>query len=210
MSGPSLPEPSRPAHPEPIPSEDERQQVIDRIQQALAEDQIEFNELDQRFAAVYAATTRAELLQVVSDLPAPRLPPPPVTARHPAPSSQFSLIGDVEVGGWVTMDETLTMTSLIGDATIDLSSASFGPDGLVVTARSLVGDVKVIVPDGARVQIDAFMLVGDKRQNLSPPIDGGPLIRINVLNLIGDVKVYSLSLVPEGRLRQLWSKFRAR
>lgn len=184
--------------------------MIDRIQQALAEDHIEFHELDDRFAAVYAATTRDELQRAASDLPAPRLPPPPVTARHLAPSSQFSLIGDVEVGGWVTMGETLTVNSLIGDAIVDLSSAGFGPDGLVVTARSLVGDVKVIVPDGARVQIDAFMLVGDKRQRLSPPIEGGPLIRINALNLIGDVKVYSLSLVPEGRLRQLWTKFRAR
>ncbi len=52
------------------------------------------------------------------------------------------------------------------------------------------------------------MVIGNKRQNLSPPVEGGPLIRITGFQAIGDLEVYSLSLVPDGTLRRLWSKLR--
>lgn len=209
MSGPPLPEPTGSSQPNgPEPTEAERQQVVDRIQQALAEDLIPFDDLDDRFAAVYAATTRAELERATADLPVPQYQPPAPTARHPAPSTQFSLIGDLEVGGWMAMGSELTTTSVIGDTMVDLSSASIGPEGVTVNLRSLIGDSKVIVPDGARVQVDAVTVIGDRRQQLSPPQEGGPLIRIRGFHAIGDVQVYSLSLVPDGALRRLWAKLR--
>lgn len=186
----------------------ERQHVIDRIQQAMAEDLIPFHELDERFAAVYGATNRAELERLTADLPAPQYQPPAPTARHPAPRSQFSLIGDIEVGGWLALDSEMTVTGVIGDITVDLSSAGLGRDGVTINVRSLIGDAKVIVPDGARVQIEAIRILGDLRQDLSPPVEGGPLIRITGFQAIGDLKVYSLSLVPDGALRRLWTKLR--
>ncbi|MEL6981655.1 MAG: LiaF domain-containing protein [Actinomycetota bacterium] len=209
MSGPSLPEPAdsnQPIGPEPTMAE--RQKVIDRIQQAMAEDLIAFDELDDRFAAVYAAGSQAELERLSNELPVPQYPPPAPTARHPAPRSQFSLLGDIEVGGWVAVDSELTVTGVIGDITVDLSSADLGPDGVTINVRSLLGDTKVIVPDGARVQLDATRLIGDLRQDLSPPVEGGPLIRVTGLQAFGDLKVYSLSLVPDGALRRLWTKLR--
>lgn len=209
MSGPSLPEPTGANQPEGQgPTEAERQRAIDRIQQALAEDQIEFNELDDRFGAVYAATTRAELERVTADLPVPQYQPPAPAARHPAPSTQFSLLGDVKVGGWLAMGQDLTVTAVIGDAIVDLSSASIGPEGVTVNLRGLLGDARIIVPDGARVQVDATVIIGSKRLELSPPMEGGPLIRIDGLQAIGDLRVYSLSLVPDGALRRLWTKLR--
>ncbi len=209
MSGPSLPEPGGSNQPSgPEPTEAERQRAIDRIQQALAEDQIQFHELDGRFGAVYSAATSAELERVTADLPVPRYQPPDPTARHPAPSTQFSLLGDVEVGGWLAMGQELTVTAVIGDAIVDLSSCSIGPDGVTVNLRGLLGDARVIVPDGARVQVDATVIVGSKRLELSPPLEGGPLIRIDGIQAIGDLRVYSLSLVPDGALRRLWAKLR--
>lgn len=182
--------------------------MVDRIQQALAEDLIPFDELDDRFAAVYGATTRGELERIGSEVPVLRYQPPPPTARHLAPASQFSLLGDIEVGGWVATGQELNLTGVIGDIAVDLSSASIDPAGVTVQVRSLVGDARVIVPDGARVQVDTTLLIGDKRQALSPPMEGGPLVRITGIQLVGDLEVYSLSLVPEGKLRRLWSKLR--
>lgn len=211
MSGPSSPVPAG-ASPEPSrqPTDAERQLVIDRVQQAMAEDQLAFEELDDRFAAVYGATTMGELERVTADLPVPKQPPPPPTARHLAPASSISVIGDAEVGGWIAVGDELTVATLIGDATVDLSSAAIGPDGVKVNARSIIGDVKVIVPDGARVQVEVANLIGDKKQLLAPPIDGGPVVRIKGFSAIGDVRVYSLSLVPDGKLRKLWESLRRR
>ena len=196
--------------PEPLPTEAERQLVVDRIHQALAEDKIAFEDLDRHFAAVYDARTADELERAAASLPMPSQIPPHPKARHPAPRNHMSLIGDAEIGGWVAVGDELTVASLIGDATIDLSSAAIGPNGVTVTARALIGDVRVIVPDGARVQVDGFALIGDKKQHLSPPTEDGPLVRIQSFCLIGDVRVHSLSLVPEGALRRLWATLRQR
>ncbi len=174
----------------------------------MVEDLVRFEELDDRFAAVYEATSHAELERVTSDLPLAQHQPPAPTARHPAPRRQFNLIGDIEVGGWVAIDAEMTLTGLIGDITVDLSSASIGPQGVTVNVRSLLGDAKVIVPDGARVSVDTTKLLGDQRKLLSPPVDGGPLIRITGFQAIGDLRVYSLSMVPDGALRRLWAKLR--
>ncbi len=211
MSTPSSPVPAG-SGPDPSrrPTDAERQLVIDRIQQAMAEDHLAFEELDDRFGAVYAAATMGELERATADLPVLHQPPPPSTARHLAPASNVSLIGDAEVGGWIAVGDDLTVATLIGDATVDLSSAAIGPDGVTVSARSIIGDVKVIVPDGARVQVDASTLIGDKRQGLSTPIEGGPVVRVKAFSAIGDVRVYSLSLVPEGKLRKLWGALRNR
>lgn len=174
----------------------------------MVEDLIPFDELDDRFAAVYEASSRAALERVASDLPAPQDLPPAPTARHPAPRTQFSLLGDLEVGGWLALDSEMTVTGVVGDITVDLSSAGIGPEGVTINVRSLLGDTKVIVPDGARVQINAVQVIGDRREALSEPVAGGPLIRIAGFQAIGDLRVYSLSLVPDGALRRLWSKLR--
>lgn len=68
----------------PEPTALDRQAMVDRIQQALAEDAIDFAEIDERFAKVYAATTRAELEAAASGLPELRRPPPPVAAGQDA------------------------------------------------------------------------------------------------------------------------------
>lgn len=202
--------PQGPSDPSGPPTDDDRRRVIDRIQQALAEDRIAFEELDRRFEAVYGATTASELEAITSDLPELHSPPPPVPARHLAPSSRLSLIGDVKIGGWLAVEDGITVTSLIGDTTIDLSSAHLDPGGVRIVVRSLIGDVKIIVPDGARVQAQVNGLIGDDRQVLVPPVAGGPTIRIQTFSVVGDAQVYSLSLVPPGPLRRLWATLRSK
>lgn len=194
--------------PAPPPTDADRQAMVDRIQQALAADLVAFEEVDERFAAIYRAETLTELERVAADLPRPPQPPPPVTGRHLAPSQRFTLIGDTKIGGWLTFEGQTTVTAGIGDTTVDLSSALIGPDGVVISVRRLIGAVKVIVPDGARVQVEDITLIGDRREILTPPSVGGPTVRIRVFGLIGDVRVYSLSQVPEGPLRRLWAALR--
>ncbi|MEM8925501.1 MAG: LiaF domain-containing protein [Actinomycetota bacterium] len=205
MSDAVVPQPS---DADPVPFEVRRQAVIDQIQQALAEDHIEFDEIDDRFAAVYAAEDRAALEAVAADLPELDQPPPPVDARHLAPVSRFALVGDVKVGGWLTVEEDMTIISGVGDITVDLSSAAIGDGGVTVKTWSLVGDTRVIVPDGARVQVETISVLGDDAEAVTPPIGNGPVVRVRSFSLIGDTSVYSLSLVPVGALRRLWSALR--
>ena len=201
------PQPGPPSPDAPI-TEYERQTMVDRIQQALAEDRIEFSEVDERFGLVYEAQTRSELAASVAGLPEPAQPPPPVDRRHLAPETSFALIGDVKIGGWLAVGDAISATTLIGDVVIDISSAAIPETGLKLTARSLIGDVKIIVPDGARVQSSVVNLIGDRKEILVAPISGGPVVRIDAFGLIGDTKIYSLSAVPEGKLRRMWAALR--
>lgn len=197
--------------PVPSPSGDtpvndrDRQNVARQIQHAMLNDRVGFDELDDRFAAVYAAQTRAELDAVVSDLPVP--PPPVRSPGHPLANSGFSLIGDTKIGGWVTVESDLTYASVLGDVTIDLSSALIDRD-ITVTVRSLIGDSVVIVPDGVRASLQSFNLLGDRKEILVPPNPGAPTVRVVMQGLLGDARLYSLSQVPEGKFRRLWRALR--
>lgn len=200
--------PGGPPLPGDTPTDADRQFRIDQVQHALANDVIEFDQVDDYFEEIYRASTRQELEAAVSNLPATAQPPPPVSARHLAPLNSFAVIGDVKVGGWLDFGPVLNANGLIGDIVIDVSSASIPPEGLEINARGLVGDTKIILPDGARVQSNVTTIIGDRKEILVEPAPGGPTIRINAMRLIGDVKVYSLSEVPVGKLRQAWTALR--
>lgn len=199
------PQPPRPG--DPI-TDNDRAPALYRVKQAVGTDAIAFDELDDRFASIYAATTRAELEAVVADLPTPAAPlPVRPEIGHPAPLSKFSFIGDVVISGWLDVDGDLQSTNLIGDTTIDLSSASL-PDEVVVTVNNLIGDRKIIVPDGARAVLEGGSLIGDSKVLLAEPRPGMPTIRVRGIGLVGDIKLYSLSRVPEKLFRRLWKKLK--
>ena len=204
-------EPGRAAEPERTPeapvTDDDRQRVINRIQRALANDEVAFEELDERFEQVFAAETTVELEAAVAGLPVAPLPRP-VPARHIATTTRFSLLGDTRIGGWISLGRRLTAATLIGDIVIDLSSAALPTEGFDLTALVLIGDVKVIVPDGAAVELTAFNLIGNSREQVVVPMAGAPTIRLSLFGAIGDSQVYSLSQVPEGKLRRLWRALR--
>lgn len=200
---------SDPQPPADVPTDEDRQAVVAAIQQALADERLAFDELDERFGAVYAAGTQAELRAVVADLPELRRSPPPPEARHLAARSSFKLLGDTRIGGWLALEGDLTTVSVIGDTVIDVSSATIPEGGVTVDAWSLIGDVKVIVPDGVRVQSQVISLLGDREERLTPPRPGAATVRIRIQLALGDAEVYSLSEVPVGRLRRLWAALRS-
>ncbi|MGI9611842.1 MAG: DUF1707 domain-containing protein, partial [Acidimicrobiales bacterium] len=85
--------PGTPGVPSTVPTDEDRQAVIATIQQALAEDLLHFDAVDERFAPVYGAETQAELRAATADLPDLRRPPPRPEGRHLAPSTSVNLIG---------------------------------------------------------------------------------------------------------------------
>ncbi|MGI9595077.1 MAG: DUF1707 SHOCT-like domain-containing protein [Acidimicrobiales bacterium] len=187
--------------------EHERQTAVEQIQRATVDGHLDFEEIDERFGLVYNAETRADLAAVVADLPVPPTPGP-IPAGHPVPRSSFAVLGDLSVGGWVEVDGDLSYTTLLGDIVIDLSSARLPPE-VTITTYSLLGDTVVIVPDGVRATAQSVLLLGDRRTDLTPPRHDAPIVRVRARKALGDVKLFSLSRVPEGRFRQLWRKLRS-
>ncbi len=203
MSNSELPIP-RPGDPV---EDHERQTTVRQIQQAMADGHLDFEELDDRFEQVYQAETRADLVAVVADL-LQRPTPAPRSGGYPLPSSSVGVFGDLKVGGWVAVDTDLTYSVVFGDIVVDLSSADL-PDEIVITARSVFGDTVVIVPDGVRASVESALVIGDRKVDLAPARPDAPTVRVKSYKVFGDVKLYSLSRVPEGRFRKLWRSLRS-
>ncbi len=170
----------------------------------MASGHLEFEEIGDRFETVYKAETVTDLEPAVGDLPAFES----ISPSHPAPSQDFKLVGDIkrtigDLGGGYKC------VSVIGDIRLDLSSVDLSSGDVNVTCWSFVGDVTIIVPDGVRVHHGGMTIIGDGTEALVSPAAGGPLIGVEVFQLVGDRKIYSLSLLPKGRLRKWWRSLRA-
>jgi hypothetical protein len=74
----------------------------------------------------------------------------------------------------------------------------------------MFGDVTVILPDGVQATLESTTIFGSRKEVLSPPVNGMPYVRVVAATLFGDVKLYSLSQVPEGRMRKLWKALRGK
>ncbi len=174
---------------------------------AMVEGQIEFEDIDDRFEAIYRAETRADLAAVAADLPtpiAPRLP----SAGHPMPRSNFSVFGDVKIGGWIeVVGGQMSCNTVFGDTVLDLSTAKLPPEVLIKTA-SVFGDVTVIIPDGVRAVAEGMTVFGNRKVDLSMPRDDAPIVRVRLNHVFGNVRLYSLSRVPKGKFRKLWRRLR--
>ncbi|QLY34864.1 DUF1707 domain-containing protein [Nocardia huaxiensis] len=60
-------------------SDADREQIVARLKTAMDEGRLTLHEFDERLQRVYSARTYGELAPVLSDLPAQRVSPPPVT-----------------------------------------------------------------------------------------------------------------------------------
>jgi hypothetical protein len=62
-------------------SDDERQEVAERLRTALGEGRLELDEYDQRVQSAYQAKTYRDLVPLTADLPDVPMPMPPVQGR---------------------------------------------------------------------------------------------------------------------------------
>ena len=137
-----------------------------------------------------AARTQADLDLVTTDLPA--LPAADTLApRSKASRWTIALRSDSkQIGRW-RVGNRRNVVSLMGDVTLDLTTALFAGPEIVVTAVTLTGDIELVVPVGMQVEMSGVQLLGDERLGLGdgPPLPGLPLLRVRVYALMGDVTV---------------------
>ncbi|NNF53170.1 MAG: DUF1707 domain-containing protein [Acidimicrobiales bacterium] len=199
---PPAPYPERPA------TDHDRRVAVDRIQRAVAHDEVEFDELDDLFDQVYRATTLSEIIAVTGRLPVhdvPEIVPPP----HPIARTSYSIFGDIKVGGWIAANGDLNYGSGFGKVFVDLSSADLQQD-ITVRVRSIFDDVTVVLPDGVRATMEPVTVFGDANSALTTPVAGAPYVRVVAASLFGNARLYSLSQVPQGRMQRLWRALRGR
>ena len=88
-------------------------------------------------------------------------------------------------------DGEYTVVDVMGGSDLDLREATFPSGGVTVTAIAVMGGSTIWVPDGARVELEGFALMGGNSNSVTGSRPDGPLIRVRAYSLMGGVDVKS-------------------
>ncbi len=189
-------------------SDAERETVVERLRDASVEGRLTLAELTERTEAAYLAQTHAELAQLTSDLPggAPGPAPVPVPGRSGGARKWFvAVMGEVKRNGKWRIDQEIGTVCVMGDVTLDLRQAEVRTNEVEIVATCVMGEVKIIVPDGVDVELSGMTFMGEKKVKVSqvPPGPNAPVVRVRAHVVMGTVKVIGDSRAEP--IRRAWS-----
>ncbi|WP_103564146.1 DUF1707 SHOCT-like domain-containing protein [Actinomadura rubteroloni] len=173
-------------------SDADRERVVALLGDALADGRLTLDEHSDRTTRAYAARTLGELTGLTGDL-APRETQPIIADDRPV----SVLFGRVRREGRWVVPVKLPLFALFGTVELDLRDAVLQRRHTVVDALVLGGRIRLIVPDGVRVQVTGRTVVGT-RELRHRPADGGPTVEIAGTLLLASVRAQA----PKRSLRE--------
>ena len=186
-------------------SDADRHKVSEILRDAAAEGRIDFEELDERLEATYAAKVYADLVPITLDLPGvqgPRVPatPPAHPGQQPGPAvplpdwqSSIAVMWGTERKGVWELPPTHTAFAMMGSVELDLRQARFTARESIIYANVVMGSVEIAVNAHTHVIIDGHGVMGDfslSRERVAPQITpNSPVVRVKGIALMGAVNV---------------------
>ena len=165
----------------------EREELVNTLRDHAAAGRLTTDELEDRTAAAYTATTRGELVALRRDLPEAA---PPI-ARPVPPEVVGERIGAVlsgtKQGGHWLVPERLEVKAILGDCKLDLRQADV-PAEVTIDVKVRLGDVTIYVPGDASVELTGRSILGDRKVR-GRSGGGGPVIRVRADVILGDLTI---------------------
>jgi hypothetical protein len=203
-------------------SDDDRHKVAEVLREAAGEGRIDFEELDQRLDATYAARTYADLVPITLDLPvqtAAKLPAQPAAASSPSPvvpgaaeEKHLVILSGLERKGVWVVPQRMIVNCFMGGVDLDLRRAQFAAREVVITVNAVMGGADIKVNPHTQVIMEGTGIMGaysGPSDKTLPELDqNSPVVRIRGFALMGGVDV-SRRPVPgsaSGPGRQLRSR----
>ncbi len=191
-------------------SDEDRHQVAEILREAAGEGRIDFEELDERLEATYAAKTYADLVPITVDLPTHRPATSPVPRREVLPAttshgSSWAVMGECKRQGAWLVPAQHTAFALMGSVTLDLRAATFAERDITITANTIMGEIKVLVDAGTHVVVSGVPVMGEfhqaKDKAAAQLAADSPVVRVKGMALMGSVSVQRLP--PPGTPRKI-------
>ncbi len=163
QAGSAAPQPDAPeARPAPAirVSDQDRDGVAQRLQQAFAERRLDDDEFDERMRAALTARTSADLDKLTADLPA--VAPgssgstAPAVPGRPAGRWAVAYKNSIRRGGRWRVPERFTSVVYKGDGWLDLRAAELSAPVTTVLAVAYKSRIDILVPPGVRVEMEGF------------------------------------------------------
>lgn len=197
-----------PAAPDLRASDADREQVAERLRDALAEGRLDMEEFEERLEATYKARTYRELEPITRDLPGAGAPAAPVNlVKGPLPEGAVDwsariggeasstwgvgiLSGFQRKGRW-TAPRQFNCFAFWGGGEIDLREANFEAGEVVVNCVAVMGGMNVVVPPGVEVVVRGIGIMGgfDHSEEGVPGDPGAPRVVITGFAFWGGVGV---------------------
>jgi hypothetical protein len=138
-------------------SDQDRDGVAQRLQQAFAERRLDDDEFDERMRAALTARTSADLDKLTADLPAaaPGSTAPAVPGR-PAGRWAVAYKNSIRRGGRWRVPERFTSVVYKGSGWLDLRAAELTAPVTTVLAVAYKSRIEILVPPGVRVEMEGF------------------------------------------------------
>jgi hypothetical protein len=184
---------------DPLPqlraSDADRERTAGLLRDAAGDGRLSVDELEERLHTMYATRTHAELEALVADLVVPedRARPARLPVRRGEGGTRWlvSVMSGRDRRGRWRVGSNLKVINVMGGADLDLNDAELADDVVEMTVWSLMGGADIRVPDGLNVEVSEFAFMGANNVELGDerPDPGGPVLRLNVLSIMGGTDI---------------------
>jgi hypothetical protein len=187
-------------------SDQDRDAVVQRLQQAFAERRLDDDEFDERMRAALTARTGADLDKLTADLPAAM---PGSTAGGPIPASTvpastgpgaparrpgrwaIAYKSSIRRGGRWRVPQRFTPVVYKGEGWIDLRAAELTAPVTTVLAVAYKSRIDILVPPGVRVEMEGFGVSkgwsAEEEQEITLPRDA-PTVHVRGIAYKGTIE----------------------
>lgn len=192
------PEPAQPPSGPPSlrASDAEREAVVERLSAACGEGRLTLEELSTRVDHAYRAVSHADLVPLVADLPdAPgsreAVSPAAVPAAKQKGRWVVAIMGSATRTGHWRLAGRSNVVTVMGEAEIDLRQAVIETPEIELRLWLMMGEQRVIVPEGVEVEVSGLVVMGERRVDVTPvrPRPGVPRLHIKVVGMMGEVRI---------------------
>jgi hypothetical protein len=180
-----------------------REEAIDDLTEAFADDTIEMAEFERRLAEAQRAENPESLDSVMTGIKRRSIGPDMTTAVAVVPKTAppgsvaksklvLSLFGSNERRGVWKVPEHLVTRSIFGSTVLDLREAIFAAGVTEIVVGAVFGSIEIIVPPQLAVEIDGIAIFGSfENVERSPvtPDPSVPLVRVRGSAVFGTVEV---------------------
>ncbi|WP_233510193.1 DUF1707 SHOCT-like domain-containing protein [Actinomadura craniellae] len=165
-------------------SDADRERVARLLSEAMADGRLTLAEHGERIDRVHAARTLGELTGLTTDLATAESQPILVDDRP-----LLATFGSLRRGGRWVVPVRLPLLALFGTVELDLREAILQRRHVVIDARVLCGRVRLLVPEGVRVDVSGRTILTSRGVRVRPGDgDGVPTVEVSGTLVFGSVR----------------------
>jgi hypothetical protein len=170
-------------------SDAERDATAGRLQAAFAEGRLDDAEFDRRMRAALTAQTRADLAELVTDLPEEAPRPLPVPAGRRAGRFAVTFKSALSRAGRWRVPERYTTLVYKGSGMLDLRAAELTAQVTTISAVAYKSRIDILVPPGVRVETGGLGVSTGSTGPGAPPSSSAPVVHVRGYTYKGTVEV---------------------